>query len=239
MAKLRQTREKTDIPLSTRIKLWRIIADYPAYELWIQGIANNSTKFGKNEDQYISLSRHAYKLLQKELQEMPLSVVTKLPVDLKEWVLNIRPDLKVQSQTSLEQQSENIKTNTSLLGHFSGMAGIARTLAFRQQFLIDNHSWLWCNGVPYYTGTIDQGIKIAGAPMAKYKEKLLTPTDYNLSKQLLLHFNWQFPNLAFKAYFKISDGKEQEIADKLKAFGSVKSYTLCPSCPVCQAINEL
>lgn len=238
MAKLRQKWEKTDIPLPTRIKLWRIMTVYLTYDSWVKGVANISTKFEKSEDKYIRLNRPTYKLLQQELQEMPFSVVVNLPEDLREWLINVRPDLKIQSKNPIESQPKNIEKDPRLLGHFFEMARIARTLAFRQQFLLDNYDWLWYNGFPCYSGTIDQGIKMTGASAAVFKNKLLPPTDHNVSKQLLLHFNWQFPKLAFKTWYKISDGLEQEVADKLKVLGSGKDFTVCPNCPICQAKNN-
>jgi len=164
--------------------------------------------------------------------------LVKVTFNNNRWdLVKLSPPVPVeQSQVITEPTSEKIGQDTLLIEHFNELAGIARTLAFRQKWLLDNQQWLFYNNFPRFSGTIDWGIKATGESAARYNKELAPPIDLILSKLLLLHFNWQFRELALDFWHKIPAGKEKQVVDKLTVLGYGKAFTICPTCPVCQSL---
>lgn len=230
MAKLKPEWMKTDIPKDTKIKLWGIMRDCPTYSAWDKYITSHEKLFDKGEYDWLPRSRATYKALQDEINEMPIEEVHSLPIDLRIWIEQIRPDLKEQGQVVTEQQSMKNVPDIRLEKHFNQLAEIAKALAFREQWLLDN------NDKTCVLGNIIEGLRATSLSAMSYDKELFPPVDLPLALLLLKHFNHQFPDLALESWDSIAVEGAQEVVARLVMLGYGKIIKICPACPVCQAL---
>lgn len=112
MAKLKPKWQKTDIPKSSKIKLWQIMKDNPTQISYDKAIAH--LDISKEEERWIyPLSRDTWRSLKREIIEMPYEEVISLPQDLQDWILQLRPDLKYKN--NLEEHSKILAEVTRVL----------------------------------------------------------------------------------------------------------------------------
>jgi len=137
MSKLKSPWVITDIPKTTKVKLWRLMKDNPTYKSWEKAIVGKSYTTDRDkiftgaELDFMKMSKDTYNSLKKEVMLMPLKEVNTLPSDLQNWIFELRPDLKE------EQAEQEAKTSTlTTLGepyeetpHKQKMRELAKTLA--------------------------------------------------------------------------------------------------------------
>ncbi len=74
--------------------------------------------------------------------------------------------------------------------------------------------------------------------MLSYDKELFSRVDPSLARLLLKNFNFRFPEFALQSWVNIDIEKAQKIVDRLMMLGYGKAFTICPTCPVCQAPGE-
>jgi len=98
VSRFKQPWVKTAIPKALKIELYRIMKDnttQPTREIAVaksEAIAAMSQELKK----YLAYSRDTFKRLKSEMEEMPLSEVLSLPKELQDWILELRPVLRVE-----------------------------------------------------------------------------------------------------------------------------------------------
>jgi hypothetical protein len=103
--------------------------DNPLHTSWQQAVAG--IEFAEEDDRFVKTTAETYKRLKKELEEMPGSEVDTLPVELKDWIYSLRPELALSqphasSSTPITQvtngETEHKKDLRQLV---KGMAGVS------------------------------------------------------------------------------------------------------------------
>lgn len=113
MAKLKPVWMLTDIPKPVKIKLWRLMKDYPTYRSWIGAVTGKAHDNAEQEcltddqAQYVRMSPDTYQALKGELRNMPVEEVAQLPPDLQSFVRQLRPD-EVATDSREDQSKANL-----------------------------------------------------------------------------------------------------------------------------------
>jgi len=128
--------KKLKMPKSTKIKLWRLILENPSYpswgniveaeiELWeeyVERIHENKEKvpedektiFRKEDEKYFLPTQYKYRMLKRELYEMPVVDVLELPRDIVKMISATREDVKSAIESQPQDLYEKDGTSGSL-----------------------------------------------------------------------------------------------------------------------------
>ena len=76
--------------------------------------------FDRFDIKFVASSRETYNLLYKEIMQMPLDFVIKLPPDLQSWVSQLRPELKLEKYPRREMEVTKVTSPSEkyLIEHY-------------------------------------------------------------------------------------------------------------------------
>jgi len=270
--KLKPSWVLTDIPLGTKIKLWRLMIDNTTYKSWEARIVGKHHMkkedeiFADDELIFIKDSEGTYETLKKEIRCLPVAQIQRLPHDLQEWIVDVRPELKGKMQLTQQVPSEST-LSPALDRHFRELAEVAdafyRVQMFRNQAHQDGDSvevteeipgwfkfWIKSHVAPVPLPDISElskmsqsqlrklGFRRPGERMPGLDPDHHTTINYEKAGYFFEHFRQLYPELSPKEWKGlVTFGMSQKVVGTLRYLRNTASFKHCPACQVCADLS--
>ena len=122
MGNLKANWDQTNIPKETKIKLFRIMKDCKTYTDRNAYITKHEELFDEEEHKRcIVYSRDTFSALESEVEQMPFYEVMTLPDDLRDWILDLRPELRKDLKEDAEVKARQAYIEKKLEEHFNAI----------------------------------------------------------------------------------------------------------------------